>query len=311
MFNISDNKLDATSFIELSSQYGEYKNTLKTGTEVKINLSCVELSEPFGVVGLIIFTRFLYNEHRINSTIIMPQNQSAKNYLLLAGIKKDENKITKFEGVDNERLSDKFMDYLSGYYAKRVNMNFLPISDIIDINDIDRITNSVDQWMLNNNYIDEERYDIQVLISELCQNIKHHSYTKQYGLFFMQGYDYRKIGGPKRCIVSIGDTGVGIKNSLFENPEYAHLLISDAYAIDNALINGWSSKENNRFRGNGFTNLLRLSQKHNANVYIHSHGGYVNYNFSKSDNYARMRRIIKNLIPINGTQICFELEAKE
>ena len=115
MFNIIGN-LNKTSFIDLSSQFAKHENVVNTKTEVKIDLSGVEFTEPFGIVGLIIFTRFLYNEYSIHSTIIMPKNQSAKNYLLLAGIKKDEGKITSFEGVEEERLSDKFLKYLSVFF---------------------------------------------------------------------------------------------------------------------------------------------------------------------------------------------------
>jgi len=102
---------------------------------------------------------------------------------------------------------------------------------------------------------------------------------------------------------------MGIKNSLAKKPEYESLLSSDTLAIQYALNKGWSSKENERFRGNGFTNLRRLSMKHNLNVFIHSHGGFFGYLYPERLSNKRIK-ITDSISPIHGTQVSFELKSK-
>lgn len=304
---IVEGKLNRKSFIDLSKQIETDILNNKIIDDVAIDLNRITFAEPFGIIGLIIFTRHIYNNYNLKSKILLPEKAEVKSYLLSAGIAIDEGIVTNFCGID---YNMKFINWFNSIYIFQNNknkINFIPITLINNADDINIINDKVDSWMIQNNYSDEERYDIQVLISELCQNINQHSKTIQKGIFLMQGYTRIK-DKMKCCIISIGDTGIGIKNSLLQNPNYKDIPLDDLRAINYVFNKGWSS-EANEFRGNGFSNLRRLSWKYKLNVFIHSHGGILGYIYPEITSTHRVK-ITHSINPICGTHVSFELRSK-
>jgi anti-sigma regulatory factor (Ser/Thr protein kinase) len=303
------NVLNRESFVDLSDHLQKNVDEIFNTNNIEVDLSDIRFSEPAGIVGLIIFTRFLYNEYGIKSIIKMPNNVEAHKYLLNAGITKDKGVITEFENINNSMYLQTILNKLGIAGNKTTSVNFIAVTDIVSEEDIKNVNKKFEDWMVDNNYSEEEKNDLQVLVSELCQNISQHSETVQNGVFLMQGYTYKSLGDEKRCIISIGDTGIGIKGSLDKKKKINEAARwEDDYTIRMVLKNGLSSKEDDQFRGNGFFNLQRLAKKHNLNFYIHSHGGlfYCEYSESKLS-----KKIQQTIYPIKGTQVSFELRTKK
>lgn len=291
--------LDFLAFKTLANCLAVYDLDLLFKADVTIDLSNITFAEPFGIMGLLIFITHLYEIDGIRSCIVLPNKIDVKNYLLNAALSRINSDYFTCKTSGGNIIS------WVNYYMRNWSMNFIPITKITSLEDIDPINNTVELWLKENDYSEEESVDIQVLISELCQNVIYHSCSAHGGMVMLQAYTPKIGDKQKRCILSIGDNGIGILQSLKKNPKYESEFNDECYAINFTLNNGPSSIIDGQFRGNGFYNLDRLTTKHEANLYIHSHGGLISHIY-KGDPYKKVRAAY-NIPPIAGTQICFEL----
>lgn len=286
----------------MTTQFGNIFNNVKAGSLITINLSPITFSDPFGIMALTLFIRSLSKDRGLRTHLILPNDQNANSYLCNSGFLSYSSDYIQY--VQNYVPINSPSDRLLGQ-----STNFIPLTPILKEQDIGEINNKVERFLTLNSYhySMEEINDIQVMISELCQNVIYHSESNSdyRGLFSMQGYKPKKSGTRKFCIFSIADAGVGIKNSLQKNPLYYDQVFSDCKAISLALKEGVSRIEND-FRGNGLYDLNRLTKKHRANLYIHSHGGLVSYTYRDSGRIKEEHEIF----PVYGTHVCFSLEEK-
>jgi len=282
----------------------------KSRDELCIDLSKVTFADPSGIISIVIMTRSIYNQYNTKTRIILPESFNVTKYLLNCGFTRDEDLITTFE-YSNQSLKI-FLKYLNinSYKNNRKNENYIPITNIENGEKIDEIVDNVTLWMKHNNFLPDEIADLQVIIFELCQNVKYHSESKQPGLFFMQGYN-PKIGGSKNkyCRISIADTGIGILNSLLKNPDNKGLFYDECQAIRYALEKGATSIiEESNFRGNGLPGLLERTRKRRANLYVHSHGAVVSYLYNDSFGLSNNKFMhFYEIDCVRGTHISFEL----
>ncbi len=305
---ISEGTLNMRSFINIASNLNDEIN--KFNKELEIDLRKVTFADPSGITSIIILTRSVYNQYGIKTRIIMPESFEVARYLLNCGFTRDEGIITEFEH-SSQPLKILLKYFTSGYYKNnKSSENYIPITEIESDTKIDSIVDDVTVWMINNNFLPEEVADLQVIIYELCQNVKYHSATKQNGLFFMQGYNPRNSRNKKKyCKISIADNGIGIYNSLLKNPDNRTLFYDECSAVRYALEKGATSIiEEANFRGNGLPRLLERAQKRRANLHVLSHGAVVSYLYNDPFGFPENKTIhISPIDSIEGTHIAFEL----
>jgi len=295
-------KLDCQSFLDIAKQYRSQCLQTNSHNQIIIDLTQMTFADPFGIMGLTLLVRSVRLDTNTKCRVLLPSDSAAKSYLVKSGCL-----VFCSKHIECERSYLGTFDRVFGNLLKR---NFIPLTPISSENDIGPINNQVESFLIENNYhySKEEINDIQVMISELCQNVIYHSESAipERGLFFMQGYKPKMSGKGKFCMVSIGDAGIGIRNSLNKNPRLENMVFSDCKAISLALKEGVSGVDGDRFRGNGLYDLNRLTKKHKANLYIHSHGGVVSYTFKESGRIKEEN----DIFPVIGTQVCFSLEEK-
>lgn len=304
----SDRTLNMMTFINMASCLND--ELKKSCGELCINLSKVTFADPSGIISIVVMTRSIYNQYNIKTRIILPESFNVTKYLLNCGFTRDEGLITTFEH-SNQSLK-LFFKYVTpnSYNSSTKNENYIPITDIENDEKIDDIVDNVTLWMKHNNFLPDEIADLQVIIYELCQNVKYHSESKQPGLFLMQGYNPKRWGNKnKYCRISIADTGIGILNSLLKNPDNRGLFYNECHAIRYALEKGATSIiEESNFRGNGLPGLLERTRKRHANLHIHSHGAVVSYLYNDSSTFSKNKAIhFYDIDCVSGTHISFEL----
>lgn len=117
------------------------------------------------------------------------------------------------------------------------------------------------------------RSAIYTCLGELCFNVPHHAASKTGGVASAQGYPQRN-----RFETTIVDLGIGIRESLCQNPAFA-AIDSDVSAIETALELGVTSKPGDkgptRHSGYGLSVTQHLLQKNGGRLVIRSGRGEV------------------------------------
>lgn len=121
--------------------------------------------------------------------------------------------------------------------------------------------------------------DIPTLISEIAGNSLEHSERNQNGkcYFIAQKYEGKK---GKRVVVTFGDCGIGIRNSLKIHNTW--LADNDVLAIKKAFIDGVTSRED-KSGGLGFKRVKSILEEYNGEITIRSGRGAIRYDTKKSD----------------------------
>lgn len=172
------------------------------------------------------------------------------------------------------------------------------LADII-INNIDDI-DGINKKKLTNIY--------RTIFSELTNNIYEHSETKLDGYVAMQLY---KKGLKPRAELIICDSGLGLLETIrpslkLHNKKYKNY--SDTELVAEMLTVGISSKDPSVGGGNGIETCFRHASKMNSDLTIRlSNLQYRLFKVSEHDNLIDALVPTTNMLPLNGTFICFEI----
>ena len=168
-----------------------------------LELSAVTFFRPFAIVYLGMFLR--YHTHcGKNCRVVLPNNITAKGYLTRQNFWERFN--FSRETIEREKLN-------------RITTS-TSLNDIVDIENTNTIAEEVEMQVkrvLILNHVKTSIPDVANIACELVDNFARHS-RETLAAFHMQYYPYRN-----EIALGIADCGIGIRNSLSSNPQYAYL----------------------------------------------------------------------------------------
>lgn len=121
-------------------------------------------------------------------------------------------------------------------------------------------------------YRKEDAFQLAIMLSELCNNVRDHNPAGVLGMAAMQVH---ATDTGKFVHIVVGDRGQGIRDTLCRNEAHADVT-SDCEAIQRSVRFGVSEHDEHT-RGNGLFHLLRLARQYDGSVNIRSGDGKVYY----------------------------------
>lgn len=280
-------------FLKVCNLVDENQSRINESRFVRFDLSETNFIDPFGMVTLLSFCRHLYNTYHVQSVINLPEGQ-AGSYMERAGFNSLNDGF-----ITVERPKRNIMNFLK----KNENMGVLKYFD--SEGDIMPINNEFESWMKQNEFTEYEINSLTTFVSEMIQNVCQHSRTKQRGVICIQAYTSSK--GDPFLSWAIGDSGIGIRQSLLQSDVTEITSLSDERVIREVITKGISRFKDDRTRGNGLTRLYHGAQKRGASLYIQSNSGLFGIDFDQNK-----QRKLEIPIPfsVSGTNIGFFLQGQ-
>ena len=148
-------------------------------------------------------------------------------------------------------------------------------------------------------YKKEDAYQLAIMFSELCNNVRDHNPADVLGMAAMQVH---ATDTGKFVHIVVGDRGHGIRSTLCRNRSHADVT-SDSEAIRRSVQLG-VSEHDERTRGNGLFHLLRLAHKYDGSVHIRSGDCKVYYRPVREEPY------VFDVPRLTGTQLAITFPMK-
>lgn len=227
--------------------------------------------------------------------------------------------LLKEEGARNVNLPEAFMAYAArmrlweaiglecpmAVAARDSGSRFHELTPLVDLNAVGDVSAALSAVLLNNvgkPCSDETRDSLYITVSELLGNCYHHARTKDglHGLVCAQTW-YQGA----RAQFAIADSGIGIRESLKENPDLLHRLEREN-SCSLATKLGVSSKLNRGHAGYGLAVARDLAlQTPGAMLFVQSLGeAFLVEN-------GRQRQISDFVHALPGTLVLFEWDMKK
>lgn len=220
-----------------------------------LDLSSIDFIYPFALVYLGLFIR-LYNRKGKRFRIKLPQKSDLKDYL------EKQNFFERFNIAATD--SRPFLEFDPDRYSV----------EMVDIrNDLDLSDSMAEKIsILLYNISKSKNADIPItdfceISVELVDNFVLHS-KEDTGVMMIQYYPK-----PKLITMAIGDCGIGIRDSLSENPKFGYLKTRPHNEAIRAAIELGASRFEGR--GTGFYEVMNKIEKRRGNFSLVSFGGYL------------------------------------
>lgn len=239
------------------------------GEMVVLDLRPVEFVEPAGLCGLAALLEFLTPRASIVGVRLAGHNVPAylerMNFFRIFGHRIETN-------VDVATLEER----------RRGNpgtlqelMNFHSEEEIPDI--ITRVSEILE----NKEYGLRERAAICATLSEICANAVEHGRSSFGAYAAVQAYQHIVSGGRERTkgeevLVAIADGGIGVRETLSRNPEYAEYTETDNDALRHSLRMGVSGT-GELGRGGGLAVVGQISARAGGSLSLRSGSGRVTF----------------------------------
>ncbi|RYG72496.1 ATP-binding protein [bacterium] len=139
------------------------------------------------------------------------------------------------------------------------------------------------------------RGHVMEVLSELSSNVLDHAQSELGGVVATQTYRSRQTG-TRYLVMSIGDAGIGVRQSLSNNGQLAERLDSDATALGVAVQMG-ASRFASGGRGGGLPRVLEIARRYEGRVAFRSGAGALAYRGEDDQ-----RRVFDS-VPQKGTQL--------
>lgn len=255
-----------------------------------IDLRKTEFIDPYGMVGLLEFGRFLKQKGK-NITLYLPESEDIIRYL---------------SRMDFFRFAPDYFRISPAEIPQRFPRNpqsdvLLEITRIEKSNDIHFIVGRVKeraQTILERHlhYKEKAINDFLVSLSEVCQNIIEHS--ENTGFVGIQKYFFHKRLNKNVVKIAVMDLGIGFKKSL----EKRLPLRDDLDALEKALLHG-VSRHADIGRGHGLRAVRKFVMEWNGKISIRS--GTARLSIIPSWSWGKERD--SALTPFPGAQISIVL----
>lgn len=256
---------------------------------IGLNMSSVTFIAPSGLIGLLVFVRYL--ERLTNSPVyFFGCRGEVAAYL---------ERVDFFQTCSawactlEEVLPE---DTLSRSAA---STNLLELACIRKGEDVrrvaDRTKGILQQWLI---YGSSDQNDLLLILSEMCENICEHA--GDIGHVVIQRYQRHQLGYVE-VRIAVGDMGQGIRNSLIRaHGEFA----SSPVEYIQAALNGVSARGQN-ILGNGFQSVRNIVQRCKGTLYVRSETGAVRVQSGQS-----IPLLYSDLPFMPGTQVAITLIQK-
>ncbi|HKZ27135.1 MAG TPA: ATP-binding protein, partial [Rubrobacteraceae bacterium] len=149
--------------------------------------------------------------------------------------------------------------------------------------EIPGIINRISEILENKDYRLRERAAICATLSEICSNAVEHGHSPFGAYAAVQAYQHI-VSGPRsrserrgeEVLVAIADGGVGVRETLSRNPDYAKFTTTDNDALRHALKMGVSGT-GEVGRGGGLAVVAQISARAGGSLSLRSASGRVTY----------------------------------
>ena len=240
------------------------------GEMAVLDLRGVEFVEPAGLCGLAALLEFLIPRSRLVGLKFSGQDVAAylerMDFFRIFGHRIETN-------VDVAALEER----------RRGNPGTL--QELINFHseeEIPGIINRISEILTNKDYRLRERAAICATLSEICANAVEHGRSPFGAYAAVQAYQHI-VSGPRRgerqgeeVLVAIADGGVGVRETLSRNPEYAEYTGSDNDALRHALKMGVSGT-GEVGRGGGLAVVGQIATRAGGSLSLRSGSGRVTY----------------------------------
>jgi anti-sigma regulatory factor (Ser/Thr protein kinase) len=265
---------------------------------LELDLTPVSFMDPYGMVALVLFLNHLPETRRPvqlrlsgfdwRNSESTTSSSSAASYL---------TRMNFWEGVGDviDAPPEKIPLRAKGLIDKNV---LLEVTIFRTHDAISEMLHQTGEILQNLGYTVTARGHVLEVLSELCSNVLLHAEAPFGGVAAMQ--TYRNRAGTRYVVISIGDAGIGVRQSLAHNSALAGRLESDAQALGVAVQAGTS-----RFgvggHGGGLTRVLEIAHRYGGQVAIRSGSGALAYSGAKNERRAF------DAAPSQGTQLRISL----
>ncbi len=260
------------------------------GEPVVLDLRSVEFVEPSGLCGLAALLEFLIPRSAEVGIALSGRNVPAylerMNFFRIFGARIKTN-------VDVASLEER----------RRGNPGTL--QELINFHseeEIPGIINRISEILENKEYPLRERAAICATLSEICANAVEHGASPFGAYAAVQAYQHivsGRHGDPRsrerrgeEVLIAIADGGVGVRETLSRNPEYAELTQTDNDALRHALKMGVSGT-GEIGRGGGLAVVGQISARAGGSLSLRSGAGRITFYGDRTNS--------RNVPPFPGT----------
>lgn len=255
------------------------------GGPLELDLSPVSFMDPYGMVALVLFLNHLPETARpayLRMAGFDWRNAEAGSSSSSSSAASYLTRMNFWEGVEEaiDVPPEKVPLRAKGLVDKNV---LLEITIFRTHDAISEMLHQTGEILQNLGYTVTARGHVLEVLSELCSNVLLHAEAPFGGVAAMQ--TYRNRAGTRYVVISIGDAGIGVRQSLAHNSTLAGRLESDAQALGVAVQAGTS-----RFgvggHGGGLTRVLEIARRYGGQVAIRSGTGALAYSGTKNERRA-------------------------
>jgi hypothetical protein len=264
------------------------------GEMVVLDLRSVEFVEPAGLCGLAALLELLTPRASIVGVRLAGYNVPAylerMNFFRIFGHRIETN--ADVAALEERRRGN------PGTLQELVNFH--------SEEEIPGIISRVSEILENKEYRLRERVAICATLSEICANAVEHGRSSFGAYAAVQAYQHIVSGGRERSkgeevLIAIADGGVGVRETLSRNPEYAEHTKTDNDALRHALTMGVSGT-GEVGRGGGLAVVGQISARAGGSLSLRSGAGRVTFYDERSNS--------RNVPPFPGTFVRVSLPRK-
>lgn len=272
-----------TTLMELTPSTAEplITQTCQEGAEV-IDLSDCTFADIGGIVRLVLLVRHLASrQHPV--TLVIPKNEGVQSYL---------ERANAFQEMHGLCQLDQSIEHLRGH-GRYPTKKLVEIRPLEEEGQVRAITDGFSAALKAQRNVSGQVIDaVERILYETLQNIPEHADPHgtlgvHNGLAALQRYSWR-------LCVSVGDLGIGIRESLTGNPQFPPDKYDHARAIE-AAITG-ASRHGDCGRGGGLMSVVRAVESLGGSLSIRSGSAIV-----RTDEL--LGRSAVSCAPFPGTQI--------
>jgi hypothetical protein len=223
----------------------------------KIDLRRIKWISPFALVYLGLFLRY-HNRNGIYFDLVYPEAEKVRKFLGRQDFNNRFNIIDQ-EIVTHENSNPLIYSFELVDVTREMDLADRTVSKIADLLHRNRVHVPIEEFCL--------------AVSELVDNFALHAKI-QTGVMMLQLYPRKKS-----IYFIIGDYGIGIRESLSQNPQYSYLKERPHLdAIRKAIEFGVSRFEG---RGTGFYDVIDTVTRWHGSFTLVSHDGYLKFDGEK------------------------------
>lgn len=278
-------KFDVREVNELYRTVAALGRPVESG-RCRLDLADVSFMAPVGLTGLIQAVVHLRSEGW-STTVNFPTSGGVAMYLVRMGFKRALRGRGRCLGAPPSKKR---------YAASTALVELTAIQDSGDVDDLlhrltDRVGGILEQEL---GYSEGDIGNFTNVISELCRNIIDHSGA----IGFVAAQRYRQADGQRFALISVGDTGLGLRATLGQR--YPVDSWSEETVLVRALLPEYSRHPN---RGFGLTFVKKVCQDYRGSLYVRSGAGQL---------YIRGRKLLSFDVGwFPGTQISISLAQRD